>query len=654
MSDLNASSSSRYQRVKYILNTAAAGGEANYQGYGKFWELPLEQFLTVEIYGVRMIAPVPDAASCPPATPSKSGCCHHTPNPAVSVSTPPSTQKRSAASGLIKGLNGQNPFDGSQFPRLPWGGKEVAATDIDFIAAWIDDGCPAEDEHPDIHLLNSQRRARALGHEAHPLATGSINVQRNDNSAPVVRKNINSLSAEELCRYRAAVAKMHSYDQSFLDERSFNWWARIHANNCQHGWEEFLPWHRLYLYYFEQALRDIDPTVTIPYWDWTDNYDQDKTTVTPDSGVIPERFHCWIDAQALSNLQGKIPDADLDKLRAKEGKTYNSGTRLFADAGITYGQNKAEDDAILSELQRVNPLWHAKRWPGGNNNLLFEDYPEAEDIEHILGIVSFFNFGSGPSANHFFGAVENIHNLIHNFSGGVNPVNPNETGDMVSPGTTAYDPIFWSHHSNVDRLWAEWQERHPGTTHDNPTAELPPWAQNVQETLSIASFGYEYMKTSHYYPTDKTQGMVRFTSAPAQTPAHVLVKHRKAEVRLHHIRYAQRGGLVRVFLNQPGADATTPTRGNPGFVGQFHLFMGPCVGGEGHCAEPPDQKRPFDLRPRHRKTPAHLRFDATATVQRLLAGGASDFTVQVVTLDIQGQPADDVLFLRGVALNFFD
>jgi tyrosinase len=167
----------------------------------------------------------------------------------------------------------------------------VAATDIDFIAAWIDDGCPAEDEHTDIHLLNSQRRARALGHEAHPLATGSINVQRNDNSAPVVRKNINSLSAEELCRYRAAVAKMHSYDQSFLDERSFNWWARIHANNCQHGWEEFLPWHRLYLYYFEQALRDIDPTVTIPYWDWTDNYDQDKTTVTPDSGVIPERFH---------------------------------------------------------------------------------------------------------------------------------------------------------------------------------------------------------------------------------------------------------------------------------------------------------------------------------------------------------------------------
>ncbi len=652
MSDLNISPSSRYQRVKTILNTAAEGGDANYQGYGKFWERPLEQFLNVEIYGIRMIAPGPDASSCPVATPPKSGCCHHAPKPAVS--SPQSNQKCSAASGLIKGLYGQYPFDGNQFPRLPWGGKAVAVSDIDFIATWIDDGCPAEDACPDSHGLNAQRRAKVLGDEAHPLATTPINALRNDNSAPIVRKNINSLSPDELQRYCAAVAKMHTYDQFFLDERSFNWWARIHANNCQHGWEEFLPWHRLYLYYFEQALRDIDPTVAIPYWDWTDNYDQDQTAVTPDSGIIPEVFRCWIDAQSLINLQDKIPGTDLDKLRAIEGQTYNSGNRLLVAAGIAYEENSAETTAILSELQRVNPLWHAKRWPGGNNNLLFEDYPDADDIEHILSIGNFFNFGSGPSANHFFGALENIHNLIHNFSGGVNPANPKEGGDMGSPGTTAYDPIFWSHHSNVDRLWAEWQERHPGINPDNPNAALPPWMQNVQETLSIATFGYEYMKAAHYYPTDNNLGMVRFTSAPAQTPAHVLAKHRKAEVRLHHIKYAQRGGLVRVFLNQPGADATTPTRSNPGFVGQFHLFMGSCVGGEGHCAEPPDQKRPFDHRPRHRKTPSHLRFDATAAVQRLIAQGASDFTVQVVTLDTQGQPADDVLFLRGVALNFFD
>ena len=81
MSDLNASPSSRYQRVKTILNTAAEGGDANYQGYGKFWELPLEQFLSVEIYGIRMIAPGPNASSSTAAAPAQGGCCHHAPKP---------------------------------------------------------------------------------------------------------------------------------------------------------------------------------------------------------------------------------------------------------------------------------------------------------------------------------------------------------------------------------------------------------------------------------------------------------------------------------------------------------------------------------------------------------------------------------------------
>ena len=41
---------------------------------------------------------------------------------------------------------------------------------------------------------------------------------------------------------------------------------------------------------------------------------------------------------------------------------------------------------------------------------------------------------------------------------------------MTAPTYTAFDPIFWGHHSNVDRLWAEWQKLHPDTSPDNPTA----------------------------------------------------------------------------------------------------------------------------------------------------------------------------------------
>ena len=151
--------------------------------------------------------------------------------------------------------------------------------------------------------------------------------------------------------------------------------------------------------------------------------------------------------------------------------------------------------------------------------MIFEGYPRPEDIERILNLSGFFAFGSGPTNNHYFGALENVHNLIHNFSGGLNPeynkANPvrlpngeldPQNGDMVSPGTTAFDPIFWGHHSNVDRLWSEWQKRHPSAGPDNPTSVLPPWTMTVADTADITNLGYEYVMSSHLFETDQFGG----------------------------------------------------------------------------------------------------------------------------------------------------
>ncbi len=40
---------------------------------------------------------------------------------------------------------------------------------------------------------------------------------------------------------------------------------------CQHHNDQFLTWHRMFIYYFEQVLRTAakDPKLTLPYWDWT-------------------------------------------------------------------------------------------------------------------------------------------------------------------------------------------------------------------------------------------------------------------------------------------------------------------------------------------------------------------------------------------------
>jgi tyrosinase len=45
----------------------------------------------------------------------------------------------------------------------------------------------------------------------------------------------------------------------------------MHGNMGPFGVQRFLPWHRIYLSKFEQALQSVDPTVRIPYWDWTVN-----------------------------------------------------------------------------------------------------------------------------------------------------------------------------------------------------------------------------------------------------------------------------------------------------------------------------------------------------------------------------------------------
>ena len=49
----------------------------------------------------------------------------------------------------------------------------------------------------------------------------------------------------------------------------------VHARHRMHGqmygpigMRRFLPWHRAYLIAFERELRKIDPTLSIPYWDW--------------------------------------------------------------------------------------------------------------------------------------------------------------------------------------------------------------------------------------------------------------------------------------------------------------------------------------------------------------------------------------------------
>jgi len=57
------------------------------------------------------------------------------------------------------------------------------------------------------------------------------------------------------------------------DRRNWQNQALIHQNFCPHGNWLFLPWHRAYLYYFEEICRELvhDDSFALPYWNWTLN-----------------------------------------------------------------------------------------------------------------------------------------------------------------------------------------------------------------------------------------------------------------------------------------------------------------------------------------------------------------------------------------------
>ena len=305
---------SRYQQFRRIMDAAAGTSGATYDGYRDFWNLPLAQLKAVVLYGVPLFAD--EAEDAPGPSPvdvdsiDPTGECHFDEHDG------PEPAKRGASSGIVRALRGQFPFDGTQFPRIPWGGARVSDADVTLIEQWIDDGATEYDEGTaDAVRAHHEKHARASGAQPHPEHDRPINELFAQTGSIKQRKNINALSAEEIRRLRVAFGCMKKLDPWYQDERSFGYWARIHANQCQHGWEEFLTWHRVYLYEFELKLQDFDKSVTLPYWDWTDQSKedafisvQDQALAGPaamDNGVIPELFRCYVDAGVLSNLQGR-------------------------------------------------------------------------------------------------------------------------------------------------------------------------------------------------------------------------------------------------------------------------------------------------------------------------------------------------------------
>jgi tyrosinase len=629
---------------------------------------------------------------------------------------------RGANSGLIQGLRGQAPFDGSRFPPLPWGGTAVAEDDTRFISDWIDDGCPPEDRviaSFDVRAASTSTaleeiapgNVEAVGHEVFAAYGGSPNEYKYQQGEIKQRMNIDCMLPDQIERYRFAFRELYALNKWPEDRRNYNNLALIHQNHCQHGWERFLPWHRVYLYEFEQALQDVCPDVTLPYWDWTMRQYRPEC---PELGwIIPRALQAFLTDESIKYLRDAKPSlppdaaATLQKEMVEPGKLYPSQSRFFAEVARLIGEpytQGAHRDRFIDALLAANSLWYPLRYPGeyhikkGHpstiNKVIQYHYPTADDMAQIMSLRSFRDFGGGSLYNDSFGFLDqNPHNTMHIWTGGMNPEYPTtpppqaasrdlqkdlggdrnkgvlvagrrfhsradlytqpQYGDMFSNLTASYDPVFWPIHANIDRLWWEWEQDHPQGLPADLDSVLTPWSYTIADTVNMSHFGYEYVKSTHIIPVGLETPVGRFVSRPLDIPETVRSAFRSAEVRLHRIPQLPRSCFIRVFLNLPDANAETSIE-HANYAGYLAIFgHGPCYGGPGHCATP-SQPRKYDLRPRSHNTPRNHRINVTQAARRLLDGGASSFQITLVVIGVDYCEDNELLRLEGVSLNFLD
>lgn len=214
-------------------------------------------------------------------------------------------------------------------------------------------------------------------------------------------------------------------------------------NQCQHQSWYFLPWHRGYLLALEAQLRaDIvslggPADWALPYWNY---FGGDKGS----QYQMPPAF-----------AAKTLPDGTANPLfvAMRYGPDKDGNIYIPTPAGIAAHPN--------------NPNF--TRGPVTQEcmvNHLFTGSDAVTKLPGFGGPETGFNHGDGTSGN----LEGNPHNVVHVYVGGPTTATSPVPGLMTDPGLAALDPIFYLHHSNIDRLWASWNAS--GNANPDSTAWL--------------------------------------------------------------------------------------------------------------------------------------------------------------------------------------
>ncbi|EEH19206.1 hypothetical protein PABG_01525 [Paracoccidioides brasiliensis Pb03] len=345
-------------------------------------------------------------------------------------------------------------------------------------------------------------------------ARGGVNPQTGERP---VRKDLTKLewSGPEWDLYILSLKAFQEEDRSEL--LSFHKIAGIHgypyvswdgvegtnnAGYCSHGSTLFPVWHRPYLAMYEerisrhaQRIANLYPqnvrgkyqqaaqNLRIPYWDWANDPQM------PRSVTIPE-----LNINSPSGMR-TIPNPLYNYAVRPSAEEYFP-IDMLSKYPVTVRTPNDDGESQIESIQRTL--------------ISIGAHIRINTYQLLAGETNYtvFSTDSLPNRGGSYNNLENIHGLVHVSVGG-------SGGHMTYTPWSAYDPIFWLHHTNVDRIVALWQALHPdsyvqplvnsgtdfirkaGTMEDSETAFAPfrdPSNQfyNAITSRNTRSFGYTY------------------------------------------------------------------------------------------------------------------------------------------------------------------
>jgi len=292
-----------------------------------------------------------------------------------------------------------------------------------------------------------------------------------------VRKDAKELTAEEKAAYVDAIhqlkATVSPWDERYTWYDQFVRWHQmaviLSSENdgvgIAHHNPAFGPWHRHLLWLYESALCEVsgDPSIALPYWDWTDPRSTEATFSNDlmGPGGVPEEAYAVVEGPFNRDVwQLNILPYD-ETLRSRTPEKY-----LVRGLGLDTANDyevllptAADVFATLAEDTYDTAPWNV------NSDHSFRNTFEGFVIDPATGLVN-------PDE-------QTMHNVVHDWVGGIFYLTTG-TGELIAhQGTmepldvSPNDPVFFMHHANVDRLWASWQVAHPGPENYQPQGGEP-------------------------------------------------------------------------------------------------------------------------------------------------------------------------------------